>query len=111
MLSLWKRGHRNGTIRKLPILKRALFSAALSYAKMKGKIINQKLLAIIKGVADQLKMSISRKIFARGLQKASEILKNPKIVRIFPPLREWVNDDAYVFWLGMEPTVRSWIFV
>jgi hypothetical protein len=111
MLSLWRRGHRNGAIRKLTPIKRALFSAALSYAKMKGMIINQKLIGIVKGVAEQLKTSIGQKIFARGLLRSSEILKNSKMMRIFPFMGKWINDDAYVFWLGTEFTVRSWIFV
>jgi hypothetical protein len=112
MLLLWRRGLRNGAIRRLHYLKRGLFSAALEYSRMTGKIINSKLVEIIEGVADRIRNSIGKKIFNHGLDRARDLVTNAKVMRTFPVIRRWVNEGPYVFWLGTELLTnrRSWIW-
>lgn len=113
MLSLWRRGQRNGTIRRLHYLKRGLFSAALEYSRMAGRIVNPRLVGIIEGVADQIKNTIGRRIFRFGLNLASAIVRNARVMRAFPLLRRWINDDSYVFWLGTDllANKKAWLFI
>lgn len=113
MLSLWGRGLRNGAMRRLPSLKRGLFRAALCYARMTGRIINPRLVEMIEGVADQIRNSIGRKIFNRGLDRARGLASNAKVMRAFPVIRGWLHEGSYVFWLGTELLTnrRSWIII
>jgi hypothetical protein len=102
MLSLWKHGFRNGAIRRMSLLERGLFSAALNYARMKGQIVNRKLIAMINGVANLIRKSVGREIFKLGLKKADFLIKNQKMVGIFPCILAWVNNATYISWLGTE---------
>jgi hypothetical protein len=113
MLSLWRRGLRNGAIRRLHFLRRGLFSAALEYSKIAGRIVNPKLVDMIEGVADQIRSTIGRRIFRFGLNQASAIVRNTKAMEVFPSLRRWINDDSYVFWLGTNLLAnrRAWLYI
>jgi hypothetical protein len=113
MLSFWKQGQRNGVIRRLSPIKKGFFSAALNYAKIKGKITNRRLIDMIEGVVDQIRMNTGLKMLRRGLERVLGLSKNIKMMRIFPSLKKWVNDDAYVFWLGTDLFVNKklWIWV
>ena len=111
MLSLWRRGLRNGAMRRLPSLKRGLFSAALCYARMTGRIINPRLVEMIKGVADRIGKGLGRRILERGMERALEFLKG-RVCRIFPAVRRWIDDNGYILWLGTDILVRrSWIVI
>ena len=111
MLSLWRRGLRNGAIRRLHFLRRGLFSAALEYSKMAGRIVNPRLVGTIEGVADQIRNTIGRRIFRFGLNRASALEGNTKAMGTFPSLRRWMDEDSYIFWLGTELFAerRGWL--
>jgi len=110
LLALWKKGLRNGAIRKLSFLKKGLFSAALAYTKHIKNIINPKLTILIEGVADFINNSVRKRIIKCGLERAARILENTKIVHAVPAINQWVNDDSYIFWLGTAIlTKNSWI--
>ena len=110
MLSLWKKGSRNGAIRRLPSLQRGLFSAALEYSRSIGTIVNQRLVGMVRGVAEKFGRSLGKRIFNHGVERATAMFKNVKM-KAFPNLRKWVNSDSYIFWLGTDLLVRqrSWI--
>jgi hypothetical protein len=111
MLSLWKKGSRNGAIRRLPSLQRGLFSAALEYTRSLGNIINQQLVGMVRGVAEKFGKSLGKKIFDHGIERASAMFKNAKM-KAFPNLRRWIDCDSYIFWLGTDLFLRqrSWIY-
>jgi hypothetical protein len=110
MLSLHKKGSRNGTIRRLPSLQKGLFCAALEYARTMGNIVNQRLIGMIRSVAEKFCVGLGRRIFNRGIERAKEMLLNTKM-RVFFKLRKWIDCDSYIFWLGTDLLVRqrSWV--
>jgi len=111
LLSIWKRGMRNGAFRRLPLLKRGLFRAALCYTRMIGRIINPRLVEMIKGVADRIGKGLGRRILERGMERALGFLKG-RVCRIFPAVRRWIDDNGYILWLGTDILVRrSWIVI
>jgi len=65
---------------------------------------------MIKGMANQIMEHIGQRIFRRGLKRTREILNNVDMMQIFPFVKQWVNDESYIFWLGTELSVikRSW---
>jgi hypothetical protein len=113
MLALWRKGQRNGVLARVGYIRRGLFSAALEYSRMTGKIINPRLVELVEGVADRIRNTIGRKIFNRGLDRAKYLVTNPKVMGAFPSIKGWINEGSYVFWLGTELLTnrRSWVFV
>jgi len=110
LLSLWRKGLRNGAFRRLPVIQRALVRAALCYSKIKGRIINPKLVGMIKGIADRIGKSLRQRIFEHGLERAF-IMLSGKCYRIFPAIRKWINDDGYILWLGTEIFTNKSVWV
>ncbi len=111
LLSLWKRGSRNGALRKLGSLKKGLFKCALEYCRRLGPITNPKLIGIIEGIADRINETIGKRIWRRGFELAHQWLSNRRMLSIFPGIKRWLCVDEYLFWLGTDALVkhRMWI--
>jgi len=102
----FRRGLRNGNWRKLWFLDKALFRAAMGYAKHGRSIVNGKLIEKLLGLVARLKETKGMRIFKRGLEKAVEMLGRGEEKGVFawaPSLKKWLKDPDYIFWLG---TVR-----
>jgi len=106
LLTWLKKGVRNGNWRKLNRLDRALYRAAMWYAKRGGSIVDGKLVEKLLGVIERLKETKGMRIFKRGFEKAVELLEKGEEKGVFawaPSLRCWLKEPDYIFWLG---TVR-----
>ncbi|MCD6456233.1 MAG: hypothetical protein J7K81_05530 [Methanophagales archaeon] len=102
----FRKGLRNGNWRKLRFLDKALFRAAMGYAKRGRSIVNGLLVEKLLELAARLKETRGMRIFKRGFEKAVEMLEKGDEKGVFvwaPSLRYWLKDPGYVFWLG---TVR-----
>jgi hypothetical protein len=107
LISIWKRGIRNGSVQRLPLLKKGVFSAALSYSRMIGRIVNPNLIRIVKSVADLIEKGLGQRIWSKGRGKILEMLRNKTLGLIFPSLKNWATDKGYLFWLGTEALFNS----
>ena len=99
----FRRGLRNGNWRKLWFLDKALFRAAMGYAKQGRSIVNGKLIEKLLGLVARLKETKGMRIFKRGFERAAEMLEKGEEKRVFvwaPRLKDWLRDPAYIFWLG-----------
>jgi len=106
LLTWLKKGVRNGNWRKLNRLDRALYRAAMWYAKRGGSIVDGKLVEKLLGVIERLKETKGMRIFKRGFEKAVELLEKGEekgVLAWAPSLRCWLKEPDYIFWLG---TVR-----
>jgi hypothetical protein len=112
LLDLWNKGKKNGALSRLGYMKRGLFSAALEYCKMMGKIAHPKLIEVVEGIAELIRNTVSQKIFRRGIDRASAMIKNTRLMKIFPSLIKWIKSDTFVFWLGTDLLFQrsSWIW-
>ncbi|MEM4214677.1 MAG: hypothetical protein QXZ28_05780 [Candidatus Methanomethylicaceae archaeon] len=110
LLSVWRKGVRNGLVRRLSLIEKGLFRAALCYSKMKGKIVNSLLIKMLNGIAERVSKSLRQRIFEHGIERAWVMLSG-KCCKIFPIVRKWINDDIYILWLGTEilTSKRSWL--
>ncbi|MEA2033049.1 MAG: hypothetical protein U9N41_05650 [Euryarchaeota archaeon] len=102
----FKKGQRNGNWRKLKFLDKALYRAAMWYAKHGGSIVNGKLVEKLLELLERLKETKGMRIFKRGFEKAVAMLQQGEEKGVFawaPSLRYWLKDPDYIFWLG---TVR-----
>jgi len=99
----FKKGLRNGNWRKLRFLDKALYRAAMWYAKRGGSIVNGKLVEKLLELVARLKETKGMRIFKRGYEKAVELLEKGEENGMFvwaPRLRYWLKEPDYVFWLG-----------
>lgn len=112
MLYLWNKGKKNGALSRLGNLRRGLFSAALEYCRMMGKIAHPKLVELVEGIAEFIRNTVGRKIFRRGIDRASAMIQNTKLMKIFPFISKWIKSDMFVFWLGTDQLSQksSWIW-
>ena len=104
LLSYLRRGVRNGNWRRLEKLERALYRASLLYAKIKQKIVNPNVIAILKNIIEKLKETPGLRILKAGLERARHILTQFKKSGAFkwcPQLKKWLQDPSYIFWLGL----------
>ena len=101
----FRKGLRNGNWRRLRFLDKALFRAAMGYARYGRSIINGKLVEKLLGVIEKLKeISKGMRIFRKGFKRAAEMLEKGEEKGIFiwaPRLKDWLKDQDYIFWLGL----------
>jgi len=101
LLGDFRKGLRNGNWRKLRRVEKALYMASMWYARVRGAILNEKLVSKLATLVDKLKVTSGARVFKRGYEKAVELLnKGESIFAWAPSLREWLKDPDYVFWLG-----------
>ena len=101
----FRKGLRNGNWRKLRFLDKALYRAAMGYAKRGRSIINGLLVEKLLGLAARLKETRGMRIFKRGFERAAGMLEkgeeNFEGVFVWAPrLKDWLKDPDYIFWLG-----------
>ena len=71
----WRKGLRNGNWRKLRFLDKALYRAAMGYARYGRSIANRMLVEKLLGLIERLKETKGMRIFKRGFKKAVEMLE------------------------------------
>ena len=97
---------RNGNWKRLRFVDKALYRAAMWYAKHGGSIVGEMLVEKLSALVERLKKTKGMRIFKRGFEKAIEMLDKGEEKGIFvwaPQLKYWLKDPDYIFWLG---TVR-----
>lgn len=99
----FKKGLRNRNWRRLKFTDKALYRAAMEYAKHHGSIVNGKLVQKLLGLIERLKETKGMRIFKRGYEKAVAMLERGEENGVFawaPRLKDWLKDPDYIFWLG-----------
>lgn len=75
----FKKGMRNGNWKRLRFVDKALYRAAMWYAKHGGSIVNEMLLEKLLALVERLKETKGMRIFKRGFEKAIEMLERTNI--------------------------------
>ena len=79
----FRKGLRNGNWRRLRFLDKALFRAAMGYARYGRSIVNEKLVEKLLELAARLKETKGIRIFKRGFEKAVAMLDRGEEKRVF----------------------------
>jgi len=111
LLRAFRKGIRTRRWMKLNPLRRAHFRAALAYSKIKGKIVNPKVLKHVLAVIKRLTSPLRRRIWRAGLEAAYAMRRRFEAKGVFdwcPPAREWLEDPDYVFYLGVSSVNSQW---
>lgn len=102
LLAALRKGLRNGNWRRLSRLERALYRASLWYARRR-RIVSTVLAGKLSELIERLKETPSLRIFKKGFKRAVELLERCEGIRWLFPLRNWLGDPNYIFWLGTAP--------
>ncbi|MGC9069163.1 MAG: hypothetical protein ACP5IZ_09370, partial [Thermoprotei archaeon] len=96
LFNYMKRGLRNGSWFKLSRLQKALYRAALSYAKHKGKIVNTELITQLYNIIEKL-LTPGLRILKRGFERARKLIEAYKkgYLSWCPQILQWLTDPNY----------------
>jgi len=100
LMNFWTKGLRNGNIKKLNSVQRALYRACLAYARSVGKIVNKYLLSKLKPIIETLTTTFKAKALKKGLNWIRRILST-SIPEWAPQIRVWIREESYLIYLGV----------
>ena len=101
----FRKGLRNGNWHRLSYREKVLYRAVLCYAKVRDKIVNAKLGAMVLRIVETLMETVGLRILKAGREEGNRILSSYEEKGVFnwcPELREWLENPDYLFWLGMS---------
>jgi len=104
LVHFWRKGFRNGNWRKLSSLERALYMASLSLAKMRGRIVNSRLILELRGIIGKLRETPGDRLMQTSYQRAVGLYARFVAVGLFdwaPQVRSWFSDPGYIIWIGL----------
>ena len=108
LLTSLKKGVRNGNWRKLDRVERAFYRASLCFARIRGRIVNSRLVELLSSILERLLETPRMRIMRRGVERAAEMLEKYEKAGVFkwaPMLRKWLAEKEYIEWLG---TFTQW---
>jgi hypothetical protein len=105
LFTSFKKGLGNGNWRRLRNRDKALYRAAMEYAKQNERrcVVNGTLVEKLVGLIEKLKETRGMRIFKRGFDRAVELLGKSGEPGVFvwaPRLKGWLKEPDYIFWLG-----------
>ncbi|MBO3804005.1 MAG: hypothetical protein JTT11_09095 [Candidatus Brockarchaeota archaeon] len=101
---VWRKGFRNGNLRKLSRIERALYMASLSLAKMRGRIVNSRLVLQLLGIVSKLRETVGGRLILGAYRRAMELYNRYASIGLFdwaPQVKAWFQDPSYVLWVGL----------
>ena len=96
----WIKGLRNGNVRKLSRLQRALYRACLMYARRVGRIVNEFLVGQLRPIVNILKVTFKVQALKAGLKRLQAMLSG-SVSEWAPQIKVWSRDETYIFWIGL----------
>jgi len=100
LMRCWIKGFRNGNIRKLNRLQKALYRACLTYARRVGRIVNECLVGQLRPIIETLKTTFKTQALRAGLEKLRAMLSSP-LSKWAPQVKIWAREESYILWLGL----------
>jgi len=109
LLSFRLKGMRNGNWGRLGRLDRALYTCALQLARLRGGIVNPKLLVQLQSIILKLLAAGKKRVLQAGWARAQELLKTYAERGVFdwaPEVKDWLKEMNFIFNLGVA-TLRT----
>ena len=106
LVSVFRKGLRNGNWFRIELSERALVRCALWVARIRGSICSMRLMVQVLAVLLRLVRSCRSRIMDAGSRRARAMLQeyDRNMNSVFgwvPRLREWLHDPGYVRYLGV----------
>jgi len=103
-----EKSYRNGNWRRLNRFERALYRASLELARLRGRIVNESLLSLLRVIIRRLLKRFSDTALELGRRKAGELRKlyeGNGVFTHYPSLRRLLWERNYLLWLGSRELV------
>ena len=110
LIKCWVKGFRNGNIKKLNRLQKALYRACLVYARKTGRIINEFLVGRLKPIMEALTTTFRARALRAGLERLWAMLSS-SVSEWAPQVRVRAREESYILWLGLLEINSPRIFV
>jgi len=106
LLTVWRKGLRNGGWSRLDVGEKALVRCALWVARIRGSICNMRLMVQVLSVLLRLARNCRSRIVDAGNRRAHAMLRaygeGPRNVFSWvPQLQQWLLDPGYIRYLGL----------
>ena len=98
-----EKSYRNGNWRRLGFFERALYRAGLDLARLRGRIVNKRLLSLLRGIMGKMLRKFSDKALELGRMRAEELKRIFRRNGVFswcPLVRRLLEEKDYILWLG-----------
>ncbi|MEM3522878.1 MAG: hypothetical protein QXD78_07565 [Candidatus Bathyarchaeia archaeon] len=85
-------------------MEKVMYVCALQLAKLRGRLLNVKLLAQLKAIIYKLLATPKMRILQAGEAKAKEMLKKFNefgVLNWAPKVKDWLKDKNFIFYLGV----------
>ncbi|MGQ9513498.1 MAG: hypothetical protein ACUVTL_00330 [Thermoproteota archaeon] len=95
---LWRKDFRNGNWRKLNRVEKALYMASLYLVKMRGKIVNSRLVLELQNIIGKLMETVGKRLVRSAYQRATELYQRYVSIGLFrwaPHVRSWFKDPKF----------------
>jgi len=105
MVIIHQKGYRNGAWWKLNGLDRSFFRASLLYSELKGKIVNNLILVMLKDIIERLILTFREKMIKISFERTRKMIETFEEREVFswaPELKAWLNHPEFLFWLGVS---------
>lgn len=103
-------GLRNGLWRSLSVVERALYRASIAYTCLRGRIVNGRLLGLLNGLIERLKVNKGSTILRLGRLRAQELgdaFCSKNVFAWCPAMRLWLGETRYRFFLGVTWRIQA----
>jgi len=98
------KGMRNGNWRLLDRTQRGFYRACVAYAKLRGAIVNPKLVRLLRALIEQLKSTYgSRTLEVAEIEvsRMASVYLKAGVFNWVPQLCRWLQEETYLVWLGL----------
>lgn len=104
LIKIQQKGVRNGAWRKLSCLDRSFFRVSILYSKLKGKIVNNYILVMLKDIIERLVLTFREKTIKISFERTRKMIETFEERKVFgwaPEFKTWINQPEFLFWLGV----------
>ena len=102
----WRKSFRNENWRRLNRVERALYMASLSLAKMRGGIVNSRLIMQLGCLIGKLRETARARTIENAYLRAMKLYDRYSALGLFewaPQVKSWFRDPSFILWLGLRP--------
>ncbi|MCW3135601.1 MAG: hypothetical protein N2V77_01480 [Canidatus Methanoxibalbensis ujae] len=100
LLSVFRKGLRNRNWRRLSRIERAMFIAALSYARIRRIIVSPVIVENLYDMMRKLTETPGLRAFRRGFERAIDMFEKCRLWT--DSLKKWLKDPDFIMWLGTQ---------
>ena len=104
---------RNGNWRLLNGMQRGFYRACVVYARLRGSIVNPKLVDLLRGLIEKIRSTPKMEalnVAIIEINRMAPIYFRAGVFNWVPELQRWLQEEPYLIWLGLTKLNTPTIF-